>query len=171
MTTTTTTPQDPMTFDQPQPEHSWLQKMVGEWTYDTEASMEPDQPKETFSGTESVRSLGAFWVIAEAQGMMCGDDTMTSVMTLGYDPQKGYVGTWIGSMMSHLWIYDGEMDEAKRVLTLTSEGPAMTGSGTAQYRDIIEFKSDDHRVMTSYLQGDDGQWQLFMTANYRRVSS
>lgn len=39
---------------------------------------------------------------------------------------------------------------------------------TAKYRDVIEFKSDDHRVLTSHMQGDNGQWQKFMTAHYRR---
>ena len=43
---------------EPQREHQWLQKLVGEWTYEGEASMEPDQPREKFTGTESVRSLG-----------------------------------------------------------------------------------------------------------------
>jgi hypothetical protein len=38
----------------------------------------------------------------------------------------------------------------------------------AQYRDVIELKSDDHRVLTSHIRGDDGTWQAFMTAHYRR---
>jgi hypothetical protein len=91
-------------------------------------------------------------------------------MTLGYDPQKKrYVGTWIGSMMTHLWVYDGELDPSKRVLTLGSEGPSFTGDGTmSKYHDVIEFKSDDHRILRSRVQGADGTWQEFMTAHYRR---
>jgi hypothetical protein len=101
---------------------------------------------------------------------MCGGGAMTTMMTLAYDPQKQrYVGTWIGSMMTHLWLYDGELDTEKTFLTLDSEGPAMTGEGKmAKYRDALEFKSDDHRVLTSHVLGDDGQWYKFMTANYRR---
>jgi hypothetical protein len=45
----------------------------------------------------------------------------------------------------------------------------MTGDGKmGQYKDVIEFKSDDHRALTSPMLGDDGQWRQFMTANYRR---
>ena len=38
----------------------------------------------------------------------------------------------------------------------------------AQYRDVIEIKGDDHRVVTSHVLGDDGRWNGFMTAHYRR---
>jgi Protein of unknown function (DUF1579) len=38
----------------------------------------------------------------------------------------------------------------------------------AKYKDVIEFKSDDHRVLTSHMLADDGTWQPFMTAHYRR---
>ena len=45
----------------------------------------------------------------------------------------------------------------------------MSGDGKlAKYRDVIEPKSDDHRVLTSHVQGEDGSWQSFMTAHYRR---
>lgn len=156
---------------EPQAEHQWLQKLVGKWTYETEVMMGPDQPSEKATGTESVRSLGELWILAEGQGEMpgCGA-TATTMMTLGYNPQKQrYVGTWIGSMMTYLWVYDGELDTGQRMLTLNSEGPAMTGEGkTAKYRDVIEFQSNDHRVMTSQVLGDDGQWHKFMTVNYLR---
>jgi hypothetical protein len=73
---------------EPQKEHEWLQKLVGEWTYESEATLEAGKPPERFSGTENVRSLGGLWILAEGQGEM---------MTLGYDKQKKrYVGTWVG---------------------------------------------------------------------------
>ena len=155
---------------EPQKEHRWLHKLVGEWVYETEAAMEPGKPPEKCGGTERVRSLGGLWILAEGQGEMPGGVPATMIMTLGYDPQKKrYVGTWIGSMMTHLWVYDGALDQPERVLTLESDGPSMAGDGKmAKYRDVIELKSDDHRVLTSHVLGDDGKWAQFMTANYRR---
>lgn len=153
-----------------QKEHQWLQQLVGEWTCESECSMEPGKPPEKFKGSESVRSLGGLWVLCEGQGEMPGGGTATFLMTLGYDPQKKqYVGTWVGSMMSYLWVYDGSLDAAGKVLTLNAEGPSCAGDGKlAKYRDVIEIKSADHRVLTSHLLGDDGQWCAFMTAHYRR---
>jgi hypothetical protein len=39
----------------------------------------------------------------------------------------------------------------------------------AKYRDVITLESDDHRVLTSNFQDDDGNWHEFMTAHYRRT--
>jgi hypothetical protein len=158
---------------QPQQEHRWLQQFVGDWTYEAEATMEPDRPPSKFAGSESVRSLGGLWIVGEGQGEMPGCGAATTVLTLGYDPQKQrYVGTWVGSMMTHLWIYDGALDAAGRVLTLNAEGPHMAAEGKmAQYKDVIEFTSDDHRVLTSHMLDEDGQWHEIMRAHYRRTRS
>jgi hypothetical protein len=98
----------------------------------------------------------------------------TMLMTLGYDPAKNrYIGTWVGSMMSHMWLYEGELDSSGKVLTLNAEGPDMSPGATAgkltRYKDVIEIKAADHRSLTSHCLGDDGKWQEFMTAHYRRV--
>ena len=153
---------------EPQKEHHWLQKLVGKWTWEGEASMGPDKPAEMCRGTETVRSLGGLWTVAE--GQMPDGVPATTLITLGYDPQKKrFVGTFIGSMMTNQWVYEGELDEAGKVLTLNTEGPDFTQPGkTSRYKDVIEFKSDDHRVLSSHALGDDGQWHEFMTAHYRR---
>lgn len=154
----------------PQKEHEWLHKLVGEWTYENEAIMGPDQPVMKSTGTETVRSLGGLWTVAEAQGSMPDGDPATMVMTLGFDPEKKrFVGTWIGSMMTKLWVYDGELDMDGRRLALYAEGPSMSGDGTTvMYRDAIEIVNDDHRIFTGSIQGADGGWQTFMTSHYRR---
>lgn len=154
-----------------QKQHHWLQKLVGEWTYEGEALAGPDKPAEKFKGTETVRALGGAWVVCEGQGEMPGGGTAQSVLTLGYDTkQQRFVGTWIGSMMDKLWVYDeGFLDVAEKTLTLGAEGPDFEVQGkTAKYRDVIEFKDDDFRTLTAYLLGSDGQWTSFMTSHYRR---
>jgi hypothetical protein len=155
---------------EPQKEHHWLGKLVGEWTYEGEALMGPGQPPVKNRGTETVRSIGGFWVQCEGQCEMPGGGPATLIITLGYDTaKKRFVGTFIGSMMTKLWVYDGALDATERVLTLDTEGPSFADpSKSARYQDIIEMVSDDHRILSSQVLGDDGQWTRFMTAHYRR---
>ena len=153
-----------------QKEHEWLQQLIGEWTYVSEATMAPDQPPVKFAGSEVVRPLGGVWVLCEGQGDMPGGGTGLTIMTLGYDTaKKRFVGTFIGSMMTNLWVYDGALDSTRTKLALDAEGPSLSGDGTmAKYQDTIEIKDANHRVLSSSVLGPDGKWQHFMTANYRR---
>ena len=156
---------------EPQREHRWLQKLVGDWSYEHECEAEPDKPREKFTGTERVRLLGGLWVLCEGTGQMPGGGAAQTLMTLGYDTEKKrFVGTWVGSMMANLWVYDGELDASGRILTLNSEGPDWNNPGkTARYQDIIEIVSDDHRVLRSQTPTPDGKWQQFLEAHYRRT--
>lgn len=154
----------------PQEEHLWLQKLLGEWTFESECAAEPGQPNQKFRGSEHTKALGDLWIIGEGEGDMPGGGRAKMLITLGYDPnRRAFVGSWLGSMMTHLWVYEGQLDEAKRVLTLSAQGPSFTDPNKlAKYQDIIEIISDDHRTLTSRTQGEDGQWTQFMSAHYRR---
>jgi hypothetical protein len=156
-------------FPQPQAEHEWLKQFVGEWETTAEASMGPGQPPMTCQGTMSSRMLGGFWMISESKIEVTGSP-MTGVLTVGYDPQKKkYVGTWIDSMMNHLWRYEGALDETGKKLTLEAEGPNFMQAGkTARFRDAYEFKSADHIVTTASMEDEDGKWITFMTGEARR---
>jgi hypothetical protein len=158
---------------QPQQEHQWLQKLVGEWRFDGEAPCAPGEAPQKFGGRESVKSLGGLWTVGEGFGDPEKDQpSMMSIMSLGYDPvRKTFVGSFIASVMTHLWIYErGELNAEKTTLTLEAEGPNFSGDGTmTKYQDIIEFVSDDHRILRSQFRKPDGSWQHFMTAHYHRT--
>ncbi|MDI3282163.1 DUF1579 domain-containing protein [Polyangium sp. 15x6] len=154
---------------EPNKEHLWLQKLVGEWTYEHDAEMEPGKIQK-FTGTEVVRPMGDLWVLCEARGAMPGGANHYMMWTFGYDPsQKAFVGTFIGSMAPYMWVYHGSLDAAEKVLTLDTEGPDFSAEGRmAKYKDIIEIKSADERVLRSEMQGQDGKWTEIMQQNYRR---
>jgi hypothetical protein len=149
----------------PTKNHQWLSKLLGEW----ESEMDCGEPGKKSKGTESFRTLGGLWYVGEGKGEMPGGASHTMIMTLGYDTLRDkFVGTWVGSMMSNLWVYDGKLEGNK--LTLSAEGPSFGEPGKlAQYRDVIEFVTDDHRTLTSFMLADDGQWNQFMQAHYRRL--
>ncbi len=162
-----------MQVPEPCKEHQWLQRLVGEWTFEAECRMGPEQPPMKSTGKESVRSLGGLWTIGEGEGEMPGGGECRSIMTLGFDPHtKRFVGTFVASVMTHLWPYNGTLDAKERVLTLDSEGPSVSGDGTmSKYQDIIEFINDDHRTLSSQFLGPNGEWVPFMKAQYRKTVS
>src|SRR3954471_13379372 len=115
---------------EPTKQHHWLQKFLGEWTYehDVPPGKPGDKPPQKVTGTEVVRPLGALWIAGEGKGTMPDGGAAIMLITLGYDPQKErFVGTWIGSMMPQLWVYDGELNAAATVLSLNTEGPTFDG--------------------------------------------
>lgn len=156
---------------EPRKEHHWLQRLVGEWEYESEVQPESGEQAGTYTGTEQVRSLGELWVLCEANGETPGGNTATTLMTLGYDPERSrFTGTFVGSMMATLWILDGELDPTGFMLSLDSEGPSFTeDGGVSHYRDIIEIVDDSHRILRSCTVDDHGHTHTFMITNYRRV--
>lgn len=156
---------------EPEPEHVWLQRMIGEWKYEFEASMKPDDPPLKFAGTESVRPIGKLWILAEQRGIAPDGTPATSFITLGYEPEKkSFVGTWVGSMMTNLWVYNGALDESGNVLKLDTVGPDWgTEGATANYQETVEWKSDDLRTFSSAMQQPDGSWKTLMSMTFHRV--
>jgi hypothetical protein len=151
-------------------QHWWLRKLIGRWTYEHPHPAADGQPGQVLRGVEQFRAIGPLWVQGEATGPMPDGGEAISLMTLGFDPAtKRFVGTWVGSVMPNLWVYDGELDANGKTLRLYSNGPAMDGSSrTEPYMDVIEFITDDHRTLTGHTRADDGTWKAFMEGHYRR---
>lgn len=149
-------------------EHRWLARLAGDWTY--EGRMIPDELQYRASGTETVRMLGEAWMLAEASGTMASGCGTGSLLAVGFDPETGrFTGSFMASMMTGLWLYDGALDEGGRSLRLRSEGPRFDGQpGKAQYEDEIEIISDAERRLNARVRNDGGSWTLFMTTTYRR---
>ena len=155
-------------FAKPGPEHQWLEQLLGEWEFDHECKM-PDGSTSTAQGEMHCRSLGGMWVICEGRGISAEEEPWASIMTLGFDTAAGhYVGTFIGTMMSNIWPYEGCLDDPKKKFLLSSRGPNFDGSGTANYRDTIQILDADTWVMTSELQSENGEWTQFMSGKHTR---
>ncbi len=150
--------QEPPQMPTPAPEHKWLERFAGDWTSESEIFMNPTQPAIKATGTETCKMLGDFWLVSEGTGNM-GGMTMNHRLTLGYDPAtKKYIGTWVDSMTSHLWVYEGTVDESGKKLTLEASGPCPIQGKVIKFRDVTEFKSDTERTFTSSSMGEDGKW-------------
>jgi Protein of unknown function (DUF1579) len=153
----------------PDKEHKWLQQFVGEWVMESSGTMGPGQPEIKSKGKMKSRSMGGMWVLNEITMTIPGAD-INGVQILGYDPaKKKYIGSWVDSMNSHMWTYEGTVDEAGKKISLEADGPNFMAPGkTTKFRDEYEFKSTDQVVATSSMLGEDGKWIVFMTGTITR---
>ncbi|WP_026620351.1 hypothetical protein M728_002708 [Ensifer sp. WSM1721] len=153
---------------EPQEEHRWLEQLLGEWTVTTEDSTGSGEHSTPW--VEKVRSMQGLWVVCEGQGTMPDGNPAQSLMTLGFNPQtKRYVGTWVGSMMTHMWVYDGVIEDDGKTLALNCEGPDFENPGrSARYQDRITFIDANRRTLTARVQTESGDWKEMMQADYRR---
>ena len=159
--------QDAPQLPKPQKEHEWLQQLVGEWDTEGEAILDPGQPPVKTKGSESNRTIGGYWVQGEHKGEFMGTP-FTGILTLGYSPEKKkYVGTWVDSMTSTLWTYEGTVDAGGKTLTLLAEGPGPEPGKRLKFREAIEVKGKDHKVFRSEVE-KDGKWVTHLTMQYRR---
>lgn len=156
----------------PRAEHKWLQNIAGNWTYEFECSMGPDLPPEKSSGPMSASMLGDVWVVMESESKAPqSGETVHSVWTLGFDPQKErVVGSFVCSVMTYFWTYNGKIDFDSNTMTLDAPGPGFGDpSRIVDYQDIIQFIDQDYFVLRSQMKLESGEWVPFMRGDYRRT--
>jgi len=155
-------------FAESQEQHRWLEQLVGQWRVEQEC-MESD--KKTLMMSDMVcRMIGGLWLVSENTGQSEKGGVWICIMTLGYDPQQNaYHGTFVGSMMTHLWQYRGQVDATGRRLPLATRGPRLEGSGQANYRDTVEIVSADKWLFTGEMQQEDGAWKRIMHSTHSRI--
>lgn len=151
-------------------EQTWLQQLIGEWTYEFSTADSSEHPGFTATGTESVRPVGEVWIVAENKGRGSDGSLSHSIMTVGFEPEKArFSGSFVGTMVPVLFLYDGGLSSDGKSLILETEGPAMTeGRTTDKYRDISRIIDENNRELIAQVLGDDGQWREFMSTRYKR---
>ncbi len=158
-------------FSKPQAEHEWLHALAGEWQVTTECSMGPDAPMMTMESRCTGRLMDGMWLLLESGGECPDMGAWSTLMCVGYDPvTKRYVGTFVGSMMTHLWIYQGQRHPETGHLVLETEGPICgqeQEGGTAKYLDTLELLDGGGFRLSSKMQKPDGQWQTVMSGVHK----
>jgi hypothetical protein len=151
-------PQDPPQMPKPGKEHQLLKQFEGKWEVAGKFMMDPSQPAVEIKGTETAKlGLGDFWLLSHFKGEFLGKP-FEGRSTTGYSPaKKKYVGTWIDGMMPHLFVMEGDADEAGKVLTLIGDGFDPATGKTARERWAIEIKDVDTHTMSFYTTGADGK--------------
>lgn len=149
----------------PLAEHEWLQQFVGEWDSETESHLDLDRHPEEGRAFERIRPLGDFWIVNDIDAEMMGKP-FHGIQTLGYDvAKKAFIGTWVDSLSCVVWTYQGALNKERTALTLYSEGPCPTNPGQlTQVKDVLELIDQNHKLYTSYILDNHGDWCLCMEA-------
>lgn len=144
-----------MEVPKPTAEHAWLKQQVGKFVV-TEGDM---------LGTETWSMIGDVWLIGRGEGAGEGQQHVYQY-TIGFDPELGkFVGTFITSMMTKIWRYEGWLDGD--ILVLEAEGPDFTGEGTTTYRDHYKLEGGTRTIWSLVLK--DGDWTEFMRYSSERT--
>lgn len=147
-------------------EHKEIMKGVGEWEGTLTMSM-PGAPAEPIKATETVTAIGEFWTQGKFQCDFMGQPFMGSGTT-GYDPaKKKFVGTWIDSMTTEMFIMEGTMDPKTKVLTMNWEAPSMATGERVPHRMETVFKGDSYT--STFFQGEDKGEQTMVIAMKRKA--
>jgi hypothetical protein len=146
----------------PGPEHEALKQFEGKW----DAKVKSDMGEST--GTISYRmECGGLWLVSEFEGDFGGMKFQGRGMD-GYDPaKKKYVSVWVDSMSFRPVMFEGEMDAAKKILTMTGEGPGPDGQ-PMKLKAVTHFRDADHMDFTMHIVGPDGGTTEMMTIEYMR---
>jgi hypothetical protein len=68
-----------------------------------------------------------------------------------------------------MWTYEGAVDASGKSLVLSTRGPCPAEPGKVMdFREVTEFKDNDHKVFTSSMQDTDGKWVPMITVTSKR---
>jgi hypothetical protein len=148
-------------------EQVFLRKLVGCWEGVADAT---SSNPERAVWRENIHSVYDAWYVGEGHGAMPGGGSATTLLIVGFDRDRGkFVGSWVDTMMNHVWVYEGALDETGRTLVLETSGPDVAApERTARYRERIAFEDGDNRIFSSEIEGEDGGWKTLMTMRYYR---
>lgn len=159
-------------FAQPMPQptefHQQLAREVGAWNATAKVWMEPGAEPIESTGKEICTMLGGFWLTSKYEGEFFGQP-FTGYGATGYDAESGeYVSTWIDSMTPDLFTSRGTYDVKTHTLTLLGKGLCSQTGKLEEMKLTVEYKDQDHKLMSMFHKVDDG-WVRSMEIAYERA--
>ena len=137
--------------------HKLLASMVGSWTTKTKSWMEPNKPPMETTGTcEQKMILGGRFLQQEYTGDMMGN-RFTGINVIGYDNHtKKYVSTWIDSMSTGIYFFQGTASPDGKTITQESnyDDPVR---GPMIWRSVTRIVDDNTLVYEAYGIGKGGK--------------
>lgn len=148
----------------------WLDHFVGNWEAVSRGQSGENQPPVESTGTIVGTRIGDHWLMNRMEVRVM-DMKITGVQMIGYSSEKKkFVGTWVDSMTSFMWQYEGTLSNDGKTLTLEAKGPSAVPDQLTLYQDVYHFKATDLIEITSRVQDANGKWVTYMTGTAKRQS-
>jgi len=148
--------------------HKMLARLAGNWTTKTRAWMEPDKPPMEGTGTcEQKMLLGGRYLQQEYTGEM-GGSPFTGINLIGYDNHtKKYVSTWIDSMSTGIYFFEGTASPDDKTITQESsyDDPVR---GPTVWRSVTRIVSDNTLEYEMFLTPKGGKEEKMMEMTVSR---
>ena len=152
----------------PSKPHKMFAKLEGSWTTETRAWMEPNKPPVESIGTcEQKMLFGGRYLQQEYTGNMMGNP-FTGINLLGFDNHtKKYVSTWIDSMSTGIYYFEGTSDTNGKSITQEChfndpfKGPAV-------WRSVTRFIDDNTLEFEMFMIPKGGNEQKMMEMTVTR---
>lgn len=148
--------------------HQLLAGMAGSWTTSTRCWMEPGKPPLASAGScEQKMILGGRFLRQEYRGDMMGTP-FTGIGVTGYDNHKQiYVSTWMDSMNTSIFVFEGTADAQGRVITQECRGedPVL---GPMNWRSVTTIVDENTHIFEMYGTDKSGMEEQMMEITYKR---
>ena len=148
--------------------HKLLASMAGSWITKTKAWMEPDKPPMEDTGTcEQKMLLDGRYLQQEYTGEMMGSPFI-GINLIGYDNHtKKYVSTWIDSMSTGIYFFEGTAGADGKTITQESsyDDPVR---GPMVWRSVTRRVDDNTVEYEMYLTPKGGKEEKMMEMTLTR---
>ena len=148
--------------------HAVLTRMAGSWMTKTKGWMEPDKPPMETTGTcEQKMILDGRYLQQEYTGEMMGSP-FTGINLIGYDNHtKKYESTWIDSMSTGIYYFEGRASADGRTITQESnyDDPVR---GPTVWRSVTRIVDDNTLKYEMYLTSKGGKKEKMMEMTMTR---
>ena len=148
--------------------HKQLASMAGTWNTKTKSWMDPTQPPmESTGACEQVALLGGRFLQQTCTGEMMGSP-FTGIGITGYDNHtKKYVTTWMDSMGTGIYFFEGTASADGKTITQESryDDPIQ---GPMTWRGVTKIVNDDSQVFEMYGTSKGGKEMKMMEITYTR---
>lgn len=153
----------------PGPEHKILQMDAGTWDAVVEMAGPPGGAPMSSKGVEvNTVGCGGLCLVSDFKGEFMPGAEFHGHGVTTYDPaKKKYVGSWTDSMSRGLAVAESTYDPAQKTFTGTMEGPDMSGN-VVKSKAVTRYIDEDHREMTMFTTGPDGNEMQVMKISYTR---